>query len=70
MQTINIFPKVYETAKLTMFYVFFFNQKTSIYVNSVNVLWVAFSIPSRHSVVSRILGHPVCITQNLQSKWG
>jgi hypothetical protein len=27
MQTINVFPKVYETAKLTMFYVFFLTKK-------------------------------------------
>jgi hypothetical protein len=44
-QTNDVYVKIYETAQLTMFYVFL-NQKTIFHVNFVNVLWVAFSIPS------------------------
>jgi hypothetical protein len=40
-----VYVKIYETAQLTMFCVFL-NQKANIQVNFVNVLWVAFSIPS------------------------
>jgi hypothetical protein len=42
-QANDVYVNIYETAQLTMFYVY---QKRNIHVNFANVLWVAFSIPS------------------------
>jgi hypothetical protein len=42
----NVYVKIYQTAQTIMFYAFL-NQKRNIHVNFANVLWVAFSIPSR-----------------------
>jgi hypothetical protein len=42
-QANDVYVKIYETAQLTMFYVFKIKQQISTFGN---VLWVAFSIPS------------------------
>jgi hypothetical protein len=46
-QANDAYAKIYETAQLTMFYVFLIEKQISRYpINFANVLWVAFSISS------------------------